>query len=198
MPKKLSPPLGSIVPVERIAQKIYLLRSHKVMLDSDLAKLYKVPTKAFNQAVRRNLDRFPEDFMFQLTWEEAKALRSQIVTLNEAPPRSQIVTLKRGQNIKYRPYVFTEHGVAMLSSVLNSQRAVQMNIFIIRAFIKLREVLASHKDLARKIEDLERQQKEHGELLASVYSVVKQLIAPPVNPSKRRIGFVDRDKEKEE
>ena len=149
------------------------------MLDTDLAEaeLYQVPTKRLNEAVKRNLDRFPADFMFQLTEEEAAALRSQIATSNAG----------RGGR-RYLPYAFTEHGVAMLSSVLNSQRAVQMNILIIRAFVALREMLTTHKDLARKIEDLERQQKEHGQQLAAVYSVVKRLIAAP-RKTKKTIGF---------
>ncbi|MGH9661969.1 MAG: ORF6N domain-containing protein, partial [Bryobacteraceae bacterium] len=160
MAKKPASASVSIVPVERIEQKIYLIRGHKVMLDSDLAVLYQVPTKVFNQAVRRNLDRFPDDFMFRLSKEELGNWRSQIVTSNPAA--------KMG--LRRPPYAFTEHGVAMLSSVLRNKRAVQMNVLIVRAFIKLREVLASHKDLARKIEDLERQQKEHGRQLAAVYS----------------------------
>jgi hypothetical protein len=157
------------------------------MLDADLAALYQVPTKAFNQAVQRNLDRFPEDFMFRLTSEEASALRSQIVTLEKG----------RGRYPKYAPHAFTEHGVAMLSSVLRSKRAVQMNILIIRAFVKLRELLATHKDLARKIEDLEHLQKEHGQQLAVVYDVVKQLINPPLKP-KRRMGFRPRDEDEKD
>lgn len=150
------------------------------MLDADLAELYQVPTGALNQAVGRNRERFPDDFMFRLTAAEAASLRSQIVTLDKG----------RGRYSKYAPYAFTEHGVAMLSSVLRSKRAVQMNILIVRAFIKLREMLATHKDLARKVEDLERQQKEHGEHLAAVYSVVKELMAPPPKP-QRRMGFMD-------
>src|SRR6266498_434189 len=123
------------IPVELVERRIYLIRGQKVMLDSDLAELYQVLTKNLNLAVRRNLDRFPEDFMFQLTAEEAESLRLQFATSN----------VGRGGR-RYMPYAFTEHGVAMLSSVLNSPRAVQMNILIIRAFVKLREMLASHKD----------------------------------------------------
>jgi len=147
------------------------------MLDADLAELYQVQTKVLNQAVRRAMSRFPEDFMFQLTSEETDSLRSQIVTSN----------VGRGGR-RYLPYVFTEHGVAMLSSVLKSARAVQMNILIVRAFITLREMFASNQELARKIEDLERTQGEHGELLSHVYSIVKQLIDPSPQP-KKRIGF---------
>src|SRR5467141_1520665 len=137
------------VPAELIERRIYLTRGQKVMLDADLADLYQVLTKNLNKAVARNRDRFPEDFMFQLTAEEAESLRFQFGTSHEG----------RGGR-RYLPYAFTELGVAMLSSVLNSARAVQMNILIMRAFVKLREVLASHQALARKIEKLEATQKD--------------------------------------
>ena len=161
----------------QIERAILLIRGHKVLLDSDLATLYGVPTKVLNQAVRRNVGRFPDDFMFQLTAEEATALRSQIVTL------------KRGQHRKYRPYAFTEQGVAMLSSVLNSERAIEVNIAIMRAFVRLREILASHKDLARKLEDLERKLGEHDEKFQVVFEAIRQLMAPPPEPKRGRIGF---------
>jgi phage regulator Rha-like protein len=167
------------VTVEVIERWIYLIRGQKVMLDRDLAELYGVPTRRLNEQVKRNRARFPEDFMFELTFEEANLLQAS---------RSQNAILKRGQNIKYAPYAFTEHGVAMLSSVLNSDRAVEMNILIVRAFIRLREVLASHKDLARQIADLEREQKLQGSQIAGIYEMVKKLMTPPVSP-KRRIGF---------
>ena len=159
-----------------------MLRGHNVMIDAHLAELYQVETRALVQAVKRNAERFPEDFMFRLSPEEDASLRSQSVISKPG----------RGGR-RYAPYAFTEHGVVMLSSVLNSQRAVQMNILIVRAFVKLREVLATHKDLARKIGDLERQQKEHGQQLAAVYSIVKQLIDAPPKPH-RRIGFHARAK----
>src|SRR5580700_8954600 len=139
------------VSVELIARRIYHIRGEKVMLASDLADIYQVPAKALNQAVRRNLDRFPGDFMFQLNADDSAALRSQIVTLDNG----------RGRHSKYAPYAFTEHGVAMLSSVLTSKRAVQMNILIIRAFVQIRESLATNKDLAGRVEKLEAAQKEH-------------------------------------
>jgi len=174
------------VPVEIIEQKIYLIRGQKVMLDADLAGLYAVETKVFNQAVRRNLDRFPDDFMFQLTKEEADSLRSQIVTSK---------TSRGGR--RYLPYAFTEHGVSMLSAVLNSERAVQMSILIIRAFVKLREILATHKDLAARMEKLEEAQKRH----ASVINILAQEIAGlkrlPAESKKQRIGFTVQEDEKE-
>ena len=185
MPKKLAPSTASIVPSEFIERKIYLIRGHKVMFDADLAKLYQVPTKVFNQAVQRNRKRFPDDFLFQLSKQELENWRSQIVTSNPAA--------KMG--LRRAPYVFIEHGVAMLSSVLKSTRAVQMNIHIIRAFVALRKILATHSDLARKIENLERKQSEHGRQLASVYDIVKQLIHQPEKP-KKRIGFALSDGER--
>lgn len=138
--------------MELIERKIYLIRGHKnpVMLDADLAALYQVATKNLNKAVRRNLDRFPADFMFQLTNDETDDLRFQVGT-------------SRWGGRRYFPYAFTEHGVAMLSSVLQSKRAIQLNILIVRAFIQLREMFASHKDLARKVHELDQQQKQQGQ-----------------------------------
>jgi len=149
------------------------------MLDRDLAELYQVATKVLNQAVRRHLNRFPEDFMFQLTGEETSCLRSQTVTLDSG----------RGRHSKFAPTAFTELGVAMLSSVLRSQRAVQMNILIMRAFVRLREVLATHKDLARKIDEMDITQKRHGSIIVAVVEEIKKLKAAP-KPPGRRIGFV--------
>ncbi|HYK87864.1 MAG TPA: ORF6N domain-containing protein [Acidobacteriota bacterium] len=178
MAKDTSPknPL-QLIPIESIERRIFLIRGKKVMLDADLAELYQVTTGNLNLAVRRNMDRFPDDFMFQLTKEDSENLRLQSAISSWGGRR-------------YPPYAFTEHGVAMLSSVLNSQRAVQMNILIIRAFVKLRELLATHRDLARKIEDLEVKQVKHGEQLAAVYSVVKRLISTPRKPKRRPIGFI--------
>jgi phage regulator Rha-like protein len=162
MPKTPTPAGQLLVPVELVERRIYLIRGQKVMLDSDLAELYQVLTKNLNLAVRRNANRFPPDFMFQLTREEAESLRLQIATSNEG----------RGGR-RYPPYAFTEHGVAMLSSVLNSERAVQMNIVIIRAFLKLREVLATHKDLAERMEQIESSQREHGSIIVHLAGVYK-------------------------
>lgn len=158
-----------------IAQNIYIIRGKKVMIDKDLARLYGVETKALNQAVKRNIDRFPKDFMFKLTLREANI------------PRSQIVTLESGKNIKYPPFAFTELGVAMLSSVLNSDRAVQVNIQIMRMFTKLREMLATHKELREKIEALERKYDEN---FSVVFRAIKRLLdAKKEESSKRPIGF---------
>jgi phage regulator Rha-like protein len=168
-------PDTQIVPQQLIENKILLIRGKKVMLDRDLATLYSVETKMLNRAVRRNTERFPEDFMFQLKKEEYTALL-----------RCQIGTLKRGQYSKYLPYAFTENGVAMLSSVLNSRRAIQVNIQIMRTFTKIREMLATHKELKQKIEEME---KKYDYQFKVVFDTIKQLIEPP-QKLKRRIGFL--------
>ena len=167
-----------LVPVEIIQSKIYLIRGHKVMLDRDLAKLYEVPTKRFNEQIKRNIKRFPEDFMFQLTQEEFNNLRSQFATSSWGGTR-------------YLPYVFTDYGVAMLSSVLNSERAISVNIKIMRTFSKLREMMISHKDLARKIEDLEGKYQDHDKKIVAVFEAIRQLIKKPVSDDYKRtkIGF---------
>jgi len=165
----------SIVPADRIEKAILLIRRQKVLLDTDLAALYGVETRVLIQAVKRNLDRFPEDFMFQLSKEEADFLRSQIVTLKRG----------RGQHSKYLPYAFTEQGVAMLSSVLRSQRAIQVNIEIMRAFIRLRQMLASNAELARKLDALE---KKYDAQFKQVFEAIRQLMAPP-EPKRRPMGF---------
>ena len=174
---------------------ILLVRGHKVMLDRDLAALYGVETKALNQAVKRNSDRFPEDFMFELTWEEAAALP---VVSNATPGtgarlRSQSVTLKRGRHMKYRPRAFTEQGVAMLSSVLRGTRAVRVNIEIVRAFVRLRGILAAHAGLARRLNELE---KKYDGQFAVVFDAIRGLMAPPEEPSRGRIGFQRRGEER--
>jgi len=174
----------SLVPVERIERAILLIRGKKVMLDADLASLYGVETRVLVQAVKRNLERFPADFMFQLSKEEVDFLRSQIVTLKRG----------RGQHTKYLPYAFTEQGVAMLSSVLRSPRAIQVNIEIMRAFVRLRQMLASHAELARKLDALE---KKYDVQFKAVFDAIRQLMAPP-EPKKRRLGFrPDKDIERE-
>lgn len=146
------------------------------MLDKELAKLYGVSTKRLNEQVKRNVKRFPEDFMFQLTWEEAES------------SRSQFATLKKGRNIKYLPYAFTEQGVAMLSGVLNSERAVQVNIAIMRAFVRLRQILSTNKELAHKLAQLERKTEKHDTEIRAIFEAIRQLMAPPERP-KRKIDF---------
>jgi hypothetical protein len=163
----------NLITQEKIEQRILLIRGKKVMLDRDLASLYEIETKVFNQAVKRNIKRFPEDFMFHLNWEEARFSRSQNVTL-------------KGKNIKYLPYAFTEHGILMLSSVLNSDKAIEVNIQIMRTFTKLRELMLVHKDLRIKIEELE---KKYDSQFKIVFNALRKLIDPPPKP-KTPIGLV--------
>jgi hypothetical protein len=165
------PPLRA----EDISQRIYTVRGQRVMLDADLAELYNVSIKRLNEAVRRNAERFPEDFMFQLSREEADSLRSQIATLKTG----------RGQHRKFLPYAFTEQGVAMLSSVLNSKQAIQVNIAIMRAFVRMRRMLVSNEELSRKVDLLEKQYDAHFRV---VFDAIGALMEPPKTPH-RRIGF---------
>jgi phage regulator Rha-like protein len=167
--------------VESVEQHIYMIRGQKVMLSTHLAKLYGVEVKVLIQAVKRNAERFPDDFMFQLTWEEMQSSRSQIVTLNDK---------KRGTNVKYLPYAFTEQGIAMLSSVLNSKRAIQVNIAVMRAFVKLREILLTHKELAHKLSELEHKIEKHDGEIQAIFEAIRQLMAPPPELPKRKIGFL--------
>jgi hypothetical protein len=170
--KSLSPSLA----VKLIERRIYLIRAQKVMLDSDVAELYDVPAFRLNEAVKRKAKRFPEDFMFQLTKAEIGLT-------------SQIAMSKNGRGgRRTAPYAFTEQGVAMLSSVLNSDRAVLVNVAIMRAFVKVREIMATHKDLAHKIEALERKYSDHDDEIQVIFKAIKNLLEPPLAP-KRRIGF---------
>ena len=166
------------IPVERIEKAILLIRGQKVMLDSDLAALYGVETRVLKQAVRRNRKRFPSDFMFELTKEENRSLRSQNVILEP------------GRYSKYLPFVFTEQGVAMLSSVLNSERAIEVNIAIMRVFVRLREMMGTHKELAFKLVELEERLEGHDEQIRSIFEAIRQLMMPP-EPTKKKIGFVN-------
>ena len=170
---------NDLILVQKIESKIYLIRGKKVMLDSDLADLYRVETRTLNQAVKRNRKRFPEDFMFQLTKEE----RDEVITNCD--------NLKKLKFYPTLPHVFTEQGVSMLSSVLNSERAIMVNIQIMRTFTKLREMIESHKDLKRKIENME---KKYDKQFLAVFEAIKRLIEPEVKP-KRKIGFYVADEE---
>lgn len=171
---------NQVVPSEIIENRIFLIRGKKVMFDKDLARLYDVKTMVLNQAVKRNIKRFPEDFMFRLTKEEANIFS-----------RSQIVILNRGQNIKYQPYVFTEQGVAMLSSVLRSEKAIKVNIQIMRTFTKIREMIVSNKELRGKIETMER--KYDGQFKV-VFDAIRRLVEKDEVEPKRIIGFRERKK----
>ncbi len=175
------PAAQNLISTTTIERQILVLRGHRVMLDRDLAHIYGVKLKRLNEQVKRNRDRFPDDFMFQLTLEEGK-----LVILS----RSQIATLKRGENVKYRPHVFTEHGAVMLANVLRSPVAVRASIQVVRAFVNLRRMLATHEDLARKVEAIERRVGKHDGELQDVLRILRTLLEPPPLPPKRRIGFV--------
>ena len=170
-------------PVEDIDRRIVVLRGRRVMLDADLAALYGVPTKRFNEQVRRNLGRFPPDFMFQLTNQDFAALRSQIATLASG----------RGQHSKYRPRAFTEHGAIMAATVLNSARAVEMSVYVVRAFVRMRGVISQNRELARKLAELEQRVDSQDETIVEIVQAIRNLTAtaePAPDTPKRKIGFV--------
>ena len=173
------------VPLERIENRILLVRGHKVLLDADLATLYGVSTKRFNEQVRRNAARFPEDFMFRLSAEEWNSLRSQFATLKTG----------RSQHRKYLPLAFTEHGAIMAATILNSPRATEVSVYVVRAFVRLRELLASNKDLARRLDQLERKLGSHDQAIAGLVNTIRHLMAPP-EPNRRPIGFVTPEEKK--
>jgi hypothetical protein len=190
-----------VIPAEQIARRIFYFRGEKVLLDFDLATLYGVATKALNQAVKRNRERFPDDFMFQLTTEEFRILRPQAVTSSPQGTRSKeimknwsqtVTSFRKYRRTKYRPYAFTEEGIAMLSSVLKSKRAVKVNIAIMRAFVKLRSVLETNRELARKFSELEQRVDKHDEEIGAILEAIRQLMAPPEKP-RREIGFHVRE-----
>jgi len=166
----------AVIPLERIEQKIFLVRNQKVMLSTHLAVLYNVEVRALVQAVKRNLDRFPKDFMFQLSRTEFENLKSQIVISSWGGAR------------RSQPYAFTEQGVAMLSTVLKSKKAVKVNIQIMRAFVKLREIISTHKELAQKLKELELKIDSHDQQIQTIFEVINRLIEPP-EKTKRKIGF---------
>ena len=169
-------------PVERITRAILILRRQRVILDVELATIYGVETRALNQAAKRNAERFPEDFRFQLTAAEAAASRSQSV----------ILTPGRGRNVKFLPYAFTEHGAIMAATILHSPRAVEMSIYVVRAFVQLREFLSSNKELAKRLDQpearIEKKLATHDEAIAAMLSAIRDLMHPPA-PGRRGIGF---------
>ena len=166
------------IPTEQIAHSILILRGQRVILDRELAAIYGVTTKRLNEQVKRNAERFPEDFMFQLTFDEAELSRSQFATLKTG----------RGENIKYRPYAFTEHGAIQAANILNSPRAVAMGVYVVRAFVRLRELLASNTSLARKLDELERKYQHHDDAIKAILSAIRELMDAP-EPKRRPIGF---------
>jgi hypothetical protein len=173
---------AEIIPVDRVEKRIYHIRGQRVILSSDLAELYGVPEKVLNQAVRRNRDRFPDDFMFQLTAPEQRNLKSQIVTSSSSKGlRSQIVTSNTRGGRRYLPYAFTEQGVAMLASVLRSPTAVRVSIEIVRAFVRLRQLLASHDDLRQKLDELQLKLEDHDGQILSILDAIRDLMEPPAD-----------------
>ena len=170
-----------LAPIQTIQQQIFALRGHRVLMDRELADLFGVETRVLNQAVRRNPERFPEDFMFRVTAGEAKAI---------AVLRSQSVILDRGGHSKYAPYVFTEHGVVMLANGLRSDRAVRASIMVVRAFVNLRRMLTTQDDLLRKVETIERRVGKHDAEIREVVRILRELLGPRPDPPKRRIGFM--------
>ena len=178
MPKRKTE--HALIPLEVIEQRIFILRGHRVMLDRDLAALYQVETRTLNQAVKRNIDRFPADFMFRLTTREAKDLLLS---------RSQSVMLKRGANVKHVPYAFTEHGAVMLANILKSARAVRVSIQIVRAFVHLRQLIATNDSLARQIEALQNKVGKHDEDLEAILATLHEILQPPA-PPQRPLGFI--------
>jgi phage regulator Rha-like protein len=172
----------TVVPIERIEKTILLIRGQKVMLDADLAELYGVTTKRLNEQVKRNRGRFPQDFMFQLTPLE----KTEVVAICDH--------LQRLKFSPVLPYAFTEHGAIMVASVLNTKRAIEVSVYVVRAFVKLREVLAAHKDLAQKLSELEDKVAGHDEHIQSLFEAIRRLMAPPEPPKRRRIGFYTRER----
>ena len=176
-------------PDAAITGRIHVVRGQKVMLDRDLAELYGVPTKQLNQAVRRNAERFPEDFMFRLTLEEAEASRSQTVTLDQHDAsRPQHATMKRGHNIKYLPFAFTEHGILMLANVLRSEQAIATSILIIRVFNRMREALLQHQDILAQLEELRHRADGHDVDIAAILRALRELTDRPA-PPRRPLGY---------
>ena len=189
-----------IITATRIAQSIYLLRSQRVMLDYDLAALYGVEARVLNQAVKRNASRFPKDFMFQISAEEMELVSQFVTSPTKGGPEKRVknssqfvMSSRKHRGKRYRPYAFTEQGVAMLSSVLKSERAVKVNIAIMRAFVKMRETLETNRELARKFSELEKRVGKHDEKIGAILEAIRQLMAPPTKP-RREIGFHVREK----
>ena len=188
--------MAIILKPENVAQLVFFIRGEKVMLDADLAMLYRVEARSLNQAVARNRKRFPLDFMFQLSTEEFETIRSQLVTASGGKKLNSsqtVMSSRKHRGRTYRPYAFTEQGVAMLSSVLKSDRAVRVNIAIMRAFVKLRHTLDKNRELARKFEQLEKRVGEHDEEITAILEAIRQLMALPEKP-RRQIGFHVQEK----
>ncbi|MFH1581340.1 MAG: ORF6N domain-containing protein [Pseudomonadota bacterium] len=172
----------ALIPIERIENVIIQIRDHKVIIDTDLAKIYGVTTRKLNQAIKRNIDRFPPDFLFQLTQKE----KEEVITICD-----------HLENLKYSPYlpfVFTEHGTIMAASVLNSERAIHVSVYVVRAFVKLREMVSTHKELALKFLEMEQRLESHDEQIQAVFEAIQQLMTLPAKPRKK-IGFIVKEKQ---
>jgi len=169
----------AMVPLQRVAMCIHLVRGQRIIVDADLAKIYGVTTKRLNEAVKRNRARFPSDFAFQFTRQELASMRSQIATASK-------------RNVRFLPYAFTEHGAIMAATVLNSPQAVHMSVFVVRAFVKMRDALTGHRDLTRKLEELE---KKYDNQFSLVFDAVRQLMNPPEPRRRKSIGFQVRERE---
>lgn len=193
MPRKRTQPvnLPAAFPVAQIEQRILVVRGQRIILAADLARMYGVPVKRLNEQVKRNTDRFPVDFVFQLTREEADAFsRSQFATLNSTGrPWSQNGTSRRGSNRKYLPYAFTEHGAMMAANVLKSSRAAKISVYVVRAFVKLRELLSTHRELSVKLTELEAKLQDHDEQIIALIEAIRALMNEPEAPPKPPIGF---------
>lgn len=174
--------------MEHIRQTIFFLRNQRVILDADLARIYGVTTKRLNEQVKRNIDRFPTDFMFQTTGDDLNAISSQIATLNTSNLKSQIATSSWGGRRK-PPFAFTEHGAIMAATVLNSPQAVKASLFVVRAFVQLRELLSTHRELAQRLTDLENKLQKHDHQIHAIIEAIRQLMEPPETPPRPPIGF---------
>ena len=184
-------PSGNTIPIESVIQTV---RGEKIILDADLARIYGVTTKRLNEQVKRNLDRFPSDFVFRLTQAEWERLVGRIANSDRPENRSQIATgSQRHRDPRFPPYAFTEHGAIMAANVLNSPRAVQMSVFVVRAFVRLRQMIATHKKMTSKLAELERKVASHNTHISSLFEAIRQLMSPP-EPKKRKIGFLVKER----
>ena len=184
-------PSGNTIPIESVIQTV---RGEKIILDADLARIYGVTTKRLNEQVKRNLDRFPSDFVFRLTQAEWERLVGRIANSDRPENRSQIATgSQRHRDPRFPPYAFTEHGAIMAANVLNSPRAVQMSVFVVRAFVRLRQMIATHKKMTSKLAELERKVASHNTHISSLFEAIRQLMKP-LEPKKRKIGFLVKER----
>jgi len=179
---------------EPVESLIFTIRGQRVILDADLARIYGVPTKALNQAIKRNADRFPSDFIFQLTSQEVLDLKPKIAASSSVDIRSQFVTASKKRNVRFLPYAFTEHGAIMAANVLNSKEAIQMSVFVVRAFVRMREHLISRSETEKRLLQIEKVLLAHDTHIRDLYEKIRPLLLPPPDPKKKQIGFRLREK----